>query len=182
MARRPAQYGAAKVKQREPVRPLLVLLLIVAGGILLFLWLQKDSVDPLMAVAEDVVEETAEPATAASTEPTVEPEDDLTDWWYTVEGQLYDAFQSLEYAQQNDCGDLEYAVSELGRAKPRYEQQIRAPFAAVVGAFDSALAACRNQNPAAVKGAESAAKSQVKNLLRNLEGFGVPPSSLLSNL
>ena len=183
MARRPAQYGTAQVKKREPVRPLLVLLLIFAGGILLYLWLQKDTVDPVVAVAEDVAEEPAEPeASAANTEPESEPEDDLTDWWYDVENMLYDAFQSLDYARQGDCADLEYAVSELGTVKPRHEQQIRAPFAAVVGAFDSAVAACRNENSAAVSGAESAAKSQLKSLLRNLAGFGVPESSLLSDL
>lgn len=183
MARRPAQYGTAQVKKREPIRPLLVLLLIFAGGILLYLWLQKDSADPLVAVAEDVAEESAEPAVRAeAAEPELEPVDDLGAWWYDAENLLYDAFQGLDYAKQGECGDLEYAVAELGQIQPRHEQQIRAPFAAVLGAFDSAVAACRNGNAAAVTGAESTAKSQVKSLLRNLEGFGVSPSSLLSDL
>ena len=183
MARRPAHYGTAQVKQREPVRPLLVLLLIFAGGILLYLWLQEDTADPLVAVADEVAEEPAEPETrVAVSEPIIEPEDDLTDWWFDVENRLYDAFQSMDYARQNDCADLEYAVSELGRVRPRHEQQIRAPFAAAVSAFDSALAACRDENSAAVGAAESAAKSQVKSLMRYLEGLSVPSSSLLADL
>ena len=162
----------------------MVLLLIFAGAILIYLWLQKDTVDPLVAVADDVAEAPTPEleAPAAATAPTIEPEDDLTSWWYDAESLLHDAFRSFEYAKQSDCSDLEYAVSELGQVKPRLEQQIRAPFAAVVGALDSALAACRSENPAAVSGAEGAAKSQLKSLLRNLEGFGVPPSNLLSDV
>lgn len=186
MARRPAQFGAAQIKKREPVRPLMVLLLIAAGGILLYLWLQKDSVDPLVAVAEDpVVEETAAPAESrAETQAmaSLAQEDDLTEWWYDVEGTIYDAFQSLDGAKSGSCSDLEYAVSDLGAAKPRKEQQIRSPFSALVGALDSGLAACRSENAPAVSGAESAAKGQLKSLLRNLEGFGVPRSTTLSEI
>lgn len=186
MARRPAQFGTAQVKKREPVRPLLVLLLIAAGGILLFLWLEADTVDPLVAVPEEQVAEEATPA-ASNAKPKVpaaatnEADEDLADWWYDVESLLFDAFESLDDAKSGSCSDLEYAVSDLGAVKPRMEQQIRSPFSALVGALDSAVAACRSENAPAVAGAESSAKAQLKSLLRNLEGFGIARSTMLAD-
>lgn len=184
MARRPAQFGSAQIKKKEPVRPLLVLLLIAAGAIVLFLWLQADSVDPVVTKASDPATEAApvsEPAAAPQAEAPSQGEE-IADWWYDVESMLYDAFESLEDARAGDCGGLEYAVSDLGDVSPRPEPPISAPFSGLVTSLDSALAACRSDNIPALGGAEGAAKGHLRSLVRALGSYGIPSSDLLDDV
>ncbi|MDA8017726.1 MAG: hypothetical protein MPN21_09785 [Thermoanaerobaculia bacterium] len=185
MARRPAHFGTAQIKKREPVRPLMVLLLIAAGGILLYLWLQEDAVDPVVSVAEETseAEETA-PASrpTASAVPMPAPVDDAADWWYGVESTIYNALQSVDDARDGHCTSLEFAVSDLGTVGSRPEQEIRDSFSALVAALDDTLAACRNGDGSAVDRAVGAARGRLRTLLGALERQDVPPSTLLTDI
>lgn len=171
MARRPAQYGTAKVKERDAARPLLVILLLVAAGLAVFLWLQPDnSTTTVVAPPEEpVAEAEAEPEPAQAEESGVE------DWWSRVEGSIYDAFRAGE---DGDCDGLRWAVEDLSARDTRSEPALVAAYQGLVGTLERAAEACESR-PGTLPGTMSSASRRLDSLLAAGRAHGVEASAFL---
>lgn len=176
MARRPAQYGTAKVKERDAGRPLLVILILVAAGIAVFLWLQPESstttvIAPPEEPEPDAAAATTEPETPRDQGPTVE------DWWNRVEGSIYDAFRAGEEA---DCAGLEWAVDDLAENDSRPEPTLSAAYSGLVSTLERAADTCES-NPQNLEGAMTSASRRLETLVESGRSYGLETSSLLAD-
>lgn len=174
MARRPAQYGTAKVKERDAGRPLLVILILVAAGIAVFLWLQPESSTTPVATAPEEPEPAAvaretESETLRDRGPTVE------EWWSRVEGPIYDAFRAGE---EGDCAGLEWAAEDLAEYDTRSEPTLSAAYSGLVSTMERAARTCEAE-PGNLDGAMTSAARRLETLVEAGQAYEVEASSLL---
>lgn len=177
-----SQYGTAKVRERETGRPLLVLLLIAAAGLMVFLWMQDDGVDPVVTAAEDTTSGVDAEDTSVAAAQAPSNDSGLADWWYDVESPLYDAFSSVTYAEEGDCEDLEFAIADLRDLNDRPEPPIKSALTNLISSLDRALGACRSNNAATVSGSATSARSHLNALKSAASGYGLPPAQTLEGL